>query len=1112
MKNRDVFVRNPDDIVLLNNGVAAMSDLLTPDERRTLRFELEHFICEGEYHRGLERILDSFKTNIGKPHQPAAWISGFFGSGKSHMAKMLHYLWIDYEFPEDGASARGLAVHIPQDIKDSFQELSAEARRGKVGLHAASGTLGAGSGESVRLALLGIIFKSVDLPSNLIQARFCIWLKKNDIYEKIKELVEAEGRDFIRELADLYVSPIIARALIEVNPGFAGDEKEARKTLRDQFAPQKEITIDEFVGAVNDALAPEGVLPYTVVILDEVQQYIGEDRDRSYMVQEVVEACSKKFGSRILFVGTGQTALSGTPALQRLQARFTVNVELSDSDVETVIRKVVLAKKQDARKAVQEVLEANAGEIDRQLVSTKIGPRIEDRKILVDDYPLLPVRRRFWENALRAVDRPGMAAQLRTQLRMVYDAIRATADEPLGTVVPADFLYRDQSENMLRMGVLLREIHETIVKLDDRTEEGTLASRLCGMTFLIGRLPREAAADIGVRATADTLTDLLVSNLAIDGAALRSKVPGILGNLVSKGVLLKIEEEYSLQTREGTEWEHEYQNRRSRIVNDQSRLSHKRAQLLGEAFQEVIKGVKLVQGSSKEPRKLFLHYGQEAPPPDNESISVWVQDGWGADERSVVADSRKAGLESPLITVFIAKEQAEALKDRIAELAAAEETLNFKGVPTTREGTEAMNAMKTRQLEAENNLRALVASLLDGAKVFQGGGREVLERTLKQKVQEAAEASMVRQFPEFGEADDDKWHLVIERAKKGAENPLEVIGHQGKVEAHPVCAKVLTFIGSGKKGRDIRTHFGQSPYGWPRDAVSGALMTLVASGHLEARQNGTPVPAEALDQTKISTADFYVEQSTLTAKQFIELRAMFQKAGFSCNKGEESRIAVEFLNSLIELAGNSGGASPLPPPPDTSHIQDLKAVVGNEQLLAILIAKDTLLSNLSEWDEKKRLIGSLLPEYEKTKSLLEQGEGLDSLDPVSVQLESVEKQRSLLEPSNPIPDLMKEAASILREEINKRVKAYKIEYDKEMKALGGYESWKKLKHDEQEGILEKARLEQPPKIKVGTIEEIRRSLESTPLDAWATMTAALPVRFSEARKMADAMLEPEIQH
>ena len=48
MKNRDVYQQDPDRITLLNNGVAAMTDALDEDERRTLRFELEHFVCEGQ--------------------------------------------------------------------------------------------------------------------------------------------------------------------------------------------------------------------------------------------------------------------------------------------------------------------------------------------------------------------------------------------------------------------------------------------------------------------------------------------------------------------------------------------------------------------------------------------------------------------------------------------------------------------------------------------------------------------------------------------------------------------------------------------------------------------------------------------------------------------------------------------------------------------------------------------------------------------------------------------------------------------------------------------------------------------------------------------------------
>ena len=673
MKNRDIYQRDPSKITLLNNGVATMTDALNDDERRTLRFELEHFVCEGEYQRGLVRILDSYVSNQGQPEQPAAWVSGFFGSGKSHLAKMLRFLWTDYIFPEDGASARGLA-RLPNDVQDLMKEITTLGKRAH-GLHAAAGTLGAGAGDSVRLALLGIVFKSAELPESYPQARFCLWLKKNDIYNQVCAAVEAQGRDFRRELNDLYVSPLIAKALLAADPNFASSEKDARAALRAQFPKPKDITTDEFTTGLQDALAPEGEMPCTVIILDEVQQYIGDDTSRSYVVQEVVEACSKRFGDRLLFLGTGQTALSGTPALQRLQGRFTVNVELSDTDVETVTRRVVLAKRSDRVNDVKSMLDGNAGELDRHLVGTKIGPRSEDKSVLVEDYPLLPVRRRFWEHALRAVDRAGTAGQLRTQLRIVYDAIRRTADDPVGTVVPADFLFEEISANLLQSGVLLREVNETIVAQDN----GHLKSRLCALVFLIRKLPREAGVDIGVRATAATLADLLVKDLAKDGSALRAQLPQFLDELVAAGTLMQLEDEYSLQTRESSEWEAEFRNRQTKLVNDPTRMSSKRAQLLGVAVQDSIGSVKLLHGKCKEPRKLVLHFGAEPPQGTAREIPVWIRDEWGSDYKSVIADARADGPDSPIIHVFVPKTRADALARVIAAQSAAEGYARVQG-------------------------------------------------------------------------------------------------------------------------------------------------------------------------------------------------------------------------------------------------------------------------------------------------------------------------------------------------------------------------------------------------------------------------------------------------
>lgn len=1107
MKNRDIYQRDPGKITLLNNGVATMTDARTDNERRTLRFELEHFVCEGEYQRGLVRILDSYVRNQGQPEQPAAWVSGFFGCGKSHLAKMLRFLWTNYEFQEDGASARGLA-RLPTEVQDLFKELTMLGRRNG-GLHAAAGALGAGADDSARLALLGIAFRSAELPESYPQARFCMWLKKNGLYEQVCAAVEAEGRDFRRELNDMYVSPLIARGLLSADPNFAGSEKEARATLRDQFPKPSDITSDEFVIALQDTLAPDGEMPCTVIILDEVQQYIGDNTSRSYVVQEVVEACSKQFGDRLLFLGTGQTSLSGTPALQRLQGRFTVNVELSDTDVETVTRRVVLAKRPDRVNEVKATLAASAGELDRHLVATRIGPRSEDRNVLVEDYPLLPVRRRFWEHALRAVDRAGTAGQLRTQLRIVYDAIRRTADNPLGTVVPADFLFEEISVNLLQSGVLLHELNEIITGQEDGSPDGRLKSGLCALVFLIRKLPREDGVDIGLRATAQALADLLVENLVSDGAALRGQLPKLLEELVEAGALMKLDDEYSLQTRESSEWEAEFRNRQAALANDLLRLSSKRTQRLSAAVQSSISVVKPLQGNCKELRKLTLHFGDEPPAVSTRDIPVWIRDGWGTDEKSVVDDARAAGPDSPIIHVFVPKTQAQALVRTITALSAAKETLDYKGVPSSPEGIEARRGMETRLTEAGNNLQALTAEVIDKAKVYQGGGSERLEVALADRVREAANASLDRLFYEFRDADDYRWSKVIERARKGAEHPLDALDYSGRTEEHPVCAAVLSLVGSGKRGKDIRAHFDDSPYGWPRDAIDAALISLFAAGHLRATTNGTLIKPGQLDQARVPGTDFRVESATIGTRQRLKLRKLFSMAGIACKPNEEADSAAAFLDRLRDLASRVGGEAPLPEPLDTNHLLDLQSLAGNEQLAGILDRHDELETNIKEWSEAGHLAERRWPAYQRLQSLAGHAGKLDMAREVLPQIDAIVASRSLLGATDPLLNLARALADALRAALTEAEKRHTEVFDHEFAHLEPAESWRTIAQSDRDRILQDLNLVKVTKGATGTEQEVLESLDRISLDSWRTRTAALPQLFADARIKADRLVEPE---
>src|SRR5262249_22798273 len=148
----------------------------------------------------------------------------------------------------------------------------------------------------------------------------------------------------------------------------------------------------------------------------------------------------------------------------------------------------------------------------RHLAGTQIGPRSEDAAVMVVDYPLLPVRRRFWEKALRGIDPAGTTAQLRSMLQIVLEAVQATAEESLGHVIPADALFWQKASDMRQTGILSQDMEDVIHRQRGLADHGALRSRLAALVFLISKLPREEGADLGVRANPDTLADLLVEN------------------------------------------------------------------------------------------------------------------------------------------------------------------------------------------------------------------------------------------------------------------------------------------------------------------------------------------------------------------------------------------------------------------------------------------------------------------------------------------------------------------------------------------------------------------------------------------------------------------------
>lgn len=1112
MKNREVYNEDPRTNTLLNQGVAKVNSPEADPEGKarwleTLRFELTKFVCDGQYAEGLTRILSTYLGQVGKSEQPGVWVSGFFGSGKSHLVKMLQHLWIDFEFP-DGAKARGLAK-LPTNVSDLLKELSTHAKR-QGGLHAAAGTLGAGAGDSVRLEVLSIIFRSVCLPDHYAGANFVMWLRHEGLEDAVRKHIAAAKRDFDLELANLYVSDAMAKAILAARPDFASKPAEVKLLLEKQFPEKTDISIEEMVAKARQALMRNGKMPCTLIVLDEVQQYIGDSVERAFEIDLLQRQFTSQLGAPVMVVATGQNALTGMPLLQRLQGDFPVTVGLQDTDVEQVTREVVLKKKPSAEGAVKKMLEDHSGEIERQLSSTKIAFTTRDRQLLAQDYPILPVRRRFWERVLRAVDKAGTGAQLRTQLWIVFDAMQKTADLPLGNVVSGAFLFEHIKTRVLQSGVLLQELSETIARQKNE-DDGELRYQLCALIFLIGQLPHKGPADAGIRANADTLADLLVTDLNCASADLRKKVPELLEKLVASGAIMPVEDEYLMQTREGAEWNQAFQEARNKLLADTGKLASERSQLLNTHCSEVLKKSKLTHGASKEARRFALHFGPDAPSSDGSEIPVWIRDGWEVEEKTVLNDARTAGDSAAVVYGFIPRNHAEEIKQAIATYYAAEKTLEIKGTPSSDEGIDAKKSMETRLTQAQQLRDGLIFDLLDESSIYLAGGDLVNGILLTSKVEDAAKSCLDRLYPQFHLADSPEWHKVIERAKRGDGDALAAVGHKGDPEAHPVCKAILDFVGSGKKGTDIRKTFGNPQYGWPQDAIDAALIVLHTGGQVQARNGGEMIVKGKLDQKNIATIEFRVETITLTKVQLIALRGLFKKLDLNTSPNQESVDAPKFLDRLSKLAEEAGGDAPLPKRPATTHLSDLANRVGNDQLKAIHEQKAHLEQEIADWQEQAKSIAERQPRWKQLAALLDHAADLPVAAEVQPEVTAIEQNRSLLSDPDPVPGLVEKLAAALREALNQAHNACVTSHENGLSSLDASPTWQKLTPEQRYDLLSAYSVRQVPTIAVGTTEEILNTLRQTKLSELTALSDALPTRFGKALNAAAKLLEPKAQ-
>ena len=907
------------------------------------------------------------------------------------------------------------------------------------------------------------------------------------------------------------MSDRLARALIGARPAFATSEAEALRAIRAQFPSDKSIPSHEFLAVLRQVLKttnPAGDIPLTLIVLDELQQFIGDDKDRANEVSELVEACCSEFRSRILFVGAGQMALGATPILQKLLDRYTVTIGLQDRDMDRVVRSVVLRKRPERMGDLEEVLDRASGEISRQLAGSAIAPVAADRDLLAADYPLLPSRRRLWERFLRAVDTAGRAGQLRTQMRVVLDATRNVAARDLGVVVAADRIYDEQESAMQQTGVLLPTTAQLIQDAAAVDGCGPLGTRVAKAIFILGKLPTEGPNATGLSATNDVIADLLIEDLLKDGPVLRERVPKVTRALFDAGKVLEVDGAYLLQTPEAAEWEAEYQAHARALRTDTPWQADMRADVIREAFAAAARSVKPKQGTIE--RKVRVGHGSEQPKGEAGEVVVWVRDGWGGtSEREVREDAQRLGTDNPTVLVWIPNELADEIKSAMVEAQAAKDTVDLRAIPTSEDGRNARAGMITRRDLAAARLADLAKRVIGTARVYQAGGNDVAEPVgnpeLVKSLAKAAGNAVLRMFPDFEKANDSRWSTVIQRAKGGASDALAALGYTGDAAEHPVAKPILAFVGpAGKRGAEVRAQFEAPPYGWPQDAIDGSLLALLAAQKLLARRNGEPTTAAPLTQNVISTVEFKADKNPPTAEERMRVKGLAVDLDIPTVSVGEAELASKILTELRSLSDRAGGEAPLPNRPRIDKIRDLEGENGSDLVRGVAGAKDELKVLAADWKAQAAKIPSRLASWRVAERLIHHADGLPIAVQATATMAAIERERTLLSEPDPVAPVVTALADVLRGSLNDRVQQFEAARSAEIAKISGAETWADLDESARNEYLGTAGLAEAAKPALGTTTELLDALDEWPLADWQVRLDAIAVQVGNAYRLAVA--------
>ena len=531
------------------------------DDNANIRQELEEYVVTRELQKHFSDFFASYKRGIsGYTDKMGVWISGFFGSGKSHFLKIISYLLenreidgrkaIDY-FTDDNKitdpivlADMKLAASVPTDVVlfNIDSKSDANDKQSKVAivsvLQSVFNEMQGFSGSNPFLA---------DLERKLTEEG-----KYDEFREKFKESL---GKPWEEARSDF---DFIQDDVVEVLAAIGFMSEEAGRNWCEKTTGDYKYKIEDFAQLVKKYLEKKGDNHHIVFLIDEIGQYIGEDSKLMLNLQTVTEDLGTACMGKAWIIVTSQqdidkiTQVKGND-FSKIQGRFDTRISLSSADVDEVIRKRILEKNEPARQTLSLLYDDKATVIKNLILfNDGIEKKLySDSENFADVYPFIPYQFNLLGAVLTSIRTHGasgkhLAEGERSMLALFKDsAVKVMNDEP-GTLIPFHMFY-DTLEQFLdhsHKNVISHALSNEYLNPDHEAE--CFDVNVLKTLFMIKYVKE-------IRANLENITSLMVSNVNDDRMALSQKVEDSLKRLIRQTLVQKNSDIYVFLTDEEQE-------------------------------------------------------------------------------------------------------------------------------------------------------------------------------------------------------------------------------------------------------------------------------------------------------------------------------------------------------------------------------------------------------------------------------------------------------------------------------------------------------------------------------------------------------------------------------